>query len=917
MRNFYVIVFAFLSTLCQAQIVNIPDANFKHQLINSSGVSPYQLAKDAAGNWLAVDANDDGEIQVSEAQQVDWLFVSSAFGWPYSPVASLVGIEYFTNLRTIDINQSDIVTLNFSGCAAMEKIDLNGASDLLTLNVSGLSNLNELIVHGSGQLQSILFLANSALKTINLNDTPGLPADLTALTALETLIYKYVDAPHTVNVAGMPNLKSLDCSYSAGLTSISMSGAGNLETVSLRNTALMSLDVSGLPALKTINCSNTNIAALDLTPATSLESVACGGQSITSLNIQNLVNLKYLACGFTSMDTIDLTGLVSLETLQCAAGVPTGNLISLPLAQVPSLKTLNCGYNPITSLDLSAVPLLQTLDCSACDLAELDFTGCYNLTSVSVQGNSITSLDASKLRQLNSLAVHNNPLVYLNVKNGRNESLVLNNCVDLDYICADESQIAAVQQNLNTLGLTACNLNSYCSFEPGGEYFTVFGNVRVDGNLDGCEESDYAFEHLQLRFNADGNETSVITNGQGIYSFPVTAGTYTVSPVLENDSYFTSLPASATVGFPQDSSPYQLDFCLLPNGEHPDLETSILPLTAARPGFNATYRVVFKNKGNITMNGSVSFSYDEAVSDLVTVSLAADAVSAGSLTWNFTNLAPMESRWVNIVLNHNSPMETPALNAGSQINFLSVINPVAGDELPVDNTFALKQIMVNSLDPNDKVCLEGSVISPSQVGEYVHYLIRFENTGTFAAQNVVVRDLIDTSKFDVASLVPISSSHAFETRITQNNRVEFLFENIQLPFDDANNDGFIAFKIKTKPQLAIGESFSNMAGIYFDFNFPVLTDPAVTTIQQLSVGDFEFSDYFTLYPNPVADRLTVRPRYDAGIRSLSIYSISGQIVLTAIGADTEAVDVSSLRSGTYFIKIFTDKGASVAKFLKE
>jgi hypothetical protein len=35
--------------------------------------------------------------------------------------------------------------------------------------------------------------------------------------------------------------------------------------------------------------------------------------------------------------------------------------------------------------------------------------------------------------------------------------------------------------------------------------------------------------------------------------------------------------------------------------------------------------------------------------------------------------------------------------------------------------------------------------------------------------------------------------------------VEFIFQGIQLPFDDANNDGYVVFKIKSKNTLAIGD----------------------------------------------------------------------------------------------------------------
>ena len=68
---------------------------------------------------------------------------------------------------------------------------------------------------------------------------------------------------------------------------------------------------------------------------------------------------------------------------------------------------------------------------------------------------------------------------------------------------------------------------------------------------------------------------------------------------------------------------------------------------------------------------------------------------------------------------------------------------------------------------------EGNVVGQEAIGNYVHYIIRFENTGTFPAENIVVKDLIDQTKFDITTLTPISSSHPFVTRISANNKVEF------------------------------------------------------------------------------------------------------------------------------------------------
>jgi len=108
----------------------------------------------------------------------------------------------------------------------------------------------------------------------------------------------------------------------------------------------------------------------------------------------------------------------------------------------------------------------------------------------------------------------------------------------------------------------------------------------------------------------------------------------------------------------------------------------------------------------------------------------------------------------------------------------------------------LNQTAVNAYDPDDKNCLQGDIIKPEIIGEYVAYLIHFENIGSASAVNVVVKDVMDITRFDMSILRVIDASDKMATRITEGNNVEFIFEDIYLPFDDSNNDGYVLFRIK-------------------------------------------------------------------------------------------------------------------------
>ncbi len=95
-------VLAFLPL--QAQIVNIPDPNFKHALVNTECVD---INGDGIGD-VDADTNDDGEIQVDEAEAVYALAVS------YRDISSLVGIEYFINLEVLLCSSNLIAELDLT-----------------------------------------------------------------------------------------------------------------------------------------------------------------------------------------------------------------------------------------------------------------------------------------------------------------------------------------------------------------------------------------------------------------------------------------------------------------------------------------------------------------------------------------------------------------------------------------------------------------------------------------------------------------------------------------------------------------------------------------------------------------------------------------------------------------------------------
>src|SRR6476620_178375 len=195
-----------------SQTVTIPDANFKAALLESS--PDVSTAYDINGNYIAIDANADGQIQTTEALNVYGLTLQGL------SISDLTGIQSFSNLEVLDCsyntlgavdlsgmanlmyltaNDSGITSINLTGCSALINVELD-YNLLSTLNLAGLSNL-ETAVASNNQLTSmnVVGLANlSMLEVVSNNLT-------------------------TLDLTGCPNIGYLGCAFNQ-LTTLDLSG---------------------------------------------------------------------------------------------------------------------------------------------------------------------------------------------------------------------------------------------------------------------------------------------------------------------------------------------------------------------------------------------------------------------------------------------------------------------------------------------------------------------------------------------------------------------------------------------------------------------------------------------------------------------------------------------------------------------
>ncbi len=825
----YLLLLLLTSLSVEAQIVNIPDANFKAKLLEASPSN--QIALNLQNQYFKIDLNNDGEIQVSEALNVSSLDIRN------SNISSIEGILEFINIENINCDNNQITELYISNLENLESISIkyNALNTLVAENLFSLfsfdcSNNNQLNTLTLSNISEVheLYCTNSSLVNLSLSNVKG---------------YTFLFNDNQITNLILQNI--------------------DYHQLDLRNNQILDF---------TLSDTNLGLQALDLllnnNPLQNLTIVNC---DLNSMGFGNFIKANN-----TSLNTVSLINSYVFD-------------LQLEANQISVLQILNSGFIKLR-LDNN---LLTEVDMSS-----------YNPISNSIE--------------YNLLSLYNNPLHFLNLKNGENELYVdLQEVNGLSYLCVDEDEIEFYNEYLAEILIENVEVNSYCSFVPGGEFFTIQGNSTLDLSGNGCDENDLDFPNMKFNITNSNISGNIISDVNGDYSIPVQEGTHTITPVLENPAYFNASPANFTVTFPTEASPFTQNFCLTPNGTHQDVEVIIIPTGAAIPGFDSSYSIIYKNKGNTVVSGSLSLTFTDNVMDFVSSTPVQSMVEPNILNWNYTNLQPFETREIQVVFNLNSPQENPALNGGEILEFIAIIDPLSGDEIPSDNVSILNQEVVNSYDPNDKTCLEGSVVSSELIGQYVHYVIRFENTGTYFAQNVVVKDEIDLAKFDISTLIPLHASHAYFARIN-GNKVEFIFENIQLPFPPSEErHGYIAFKIKLKNNLIAGDTFSNFASIYFDYNFPIITEPVTTSIEALSNPDFEFSSFVKLYPNPVNSILTIESQSGINLKSVEIFNSLGQLIKAVPnGSNLLNIDVSNVQTGMYFAKVYSDRGAGISTFVK-
>lgn len=425
------------------------------------------------------------------------------------------------------------------------------------------------------------------------------------------------------------------------------------------------------------------------------------------------------------------------------------------------------------------------------------------------------------------------------------------------------------------------------------------GTVMYDVDDNGCDENDIPATGLTVVCTNNGYSYYSVVDNTGNYAFNyIPAGETTVAVAPDAYVPFTSSPSDYSITTPAIED--QLNFCLQAEDVN-DVLVWLMPTSAALPGFETTYTLVYANYGTLPSSGVISLTFDDS---MLTFDSAVPAMQQNGnvLSVAYNNLQPFATEYAYITF---TLMQPPTVNMGDVLDFEAIIDAQVDDDMS-NNTYELSQIVTNSYDPNDIRVHEGASITPEQAEDYLHYTIRFQNEGTANAQIVRIETQLDAN-LDWDSFIPINASHSYEIIRDDEGSLEFIFDGIDLPYvdaDEAGSQGYITYMIKPKSTVQLGDSMSATAGIYFDFNEAVMTNTATTTIEAAASADKFENNLFTIYPNPASGNVNIAVSNLSGEAQVSVTDVLGKTVLNSTVSEANTnLDVSSLKAGVYFITL--------------
>ncbi len=291
----------------------------------------------------------------------------------------------------------------------------------------------------------------------------------------------------------------------------------------------------------------------------------------------------------------------------------------------------------------------------------------------------------------------------------------------------------------------------------------------------------------------------------------------------------------------------------------------------------------------------------------------------GSEEIELTNMSPGEVQ--NITLDYTAA-GVSEITPGDLIELKATVTFEDETGSAIDKIKTYEIIFLCAYDPNDKQVFPAGVQDENYTlfeENTLEYKIRFQNTGNFPAEDIVIIDTL--SEFlNLSTLKYLHSSHPVSEIKLDRNVVSFTFDDIFLIDSLANepeSHGYVQFSIETIEDLAENTVINNTAHIYFDANPAIVTNTVFNTfvseIPPATSNENLTEQGFKLMPNPSRDLITIETTFAERDKQWKIYNQLGKEVMQGVtNNQIWEINISRLDTGLYFIEL----NSSVHRIIK-
>jgi len=578
------------------------------------------------------------------------------------------------------------------------------------------------------------------------------------------------------------------------------------------------------------------------------------------------------------------------------------------------------------------------------------FTGCFAITTLTLNTNNCNQFCSAPIQLILSNVTDTSATINWSSEPNSSVSYWQISIVPVGQQPDQNTTIVSQLNSFTVTGLTQNTCYSFyvraiCSGIP-GDFQVSEWSVPLEFCLMDCTNNGQCPEQLNLIAFVDENNNGIkeeeeilFNSGSFVYEINNSGETiygnsgnsnFTIFESNPDNSYdfsfevndalaayFSSTATYSNITAPEGSGLSTYYFPITSIQPFTDVSVTLFANSQPRPGFTYTNTIAIKNNSYTTVPfGNISFTKDNDVT-IISVSEISIVSTASGFDYSYSDLAPFETR--NLTVTMQVPT-MPTVNLGDVLTNSVSIEAIENEVNLTNNTFSLSQVVVGSYDPNDKNESHGGkiVFADFTTDDYLYYTIRFENTGTAAAEFIRIEDTLE-SRLDETTFEMLNASHQYNVRRTDNQLV-WNFLDIDLPptIEDAElSQGFIYFKIKPKPGFALGDVIENTAEIYFDYNPPIITNTIESEfVENLSVADFSVSRV-VLYPNPTKNNFQIQLSGSDFIEQISVFDVLGKRIYkqNMIESNSASVDASTFNEGIYLVEITTTSNQRILKKL--